>query len=180
MVIGDENPMREPERWRRDLSSRLKIPFWTVDTDVVVPSKLIERAQYGAYTIRPRSTGCCRSICVRMRTAKVEREWRRPRGFEDDDVHEDITRGWKDLDRSVKPVETWQGGTHAALVQNSAVAGTLQSVARGAARMVHDIGFKISFGIHDNVNKNKKEDARAKRESPFSWLHSSKQKKVED
>ena len=53
-LIGDENPMREPERWRKHLVSRIRIPFWTVDTDVVVPSKLIEKAQYGAYTIRPR------------------------------------------------------------------------------------------------------------------------------
>src|SRR5665213_1538690 len=54
MLIGDENPMRATEQWRRDLAARLRIPFWTVDADVVVPSKLIERAQYGAYTIRPR------------------------------------------------------------------------------------------------------------------------------
>src|ERR1700722_9424358 len=46
-LIGDENPMREPERWRRDLASRIQIPFWTVDADVVVPSKLMEKAQYG-------------------------------------------------------------------------------------------------------------------------------------
>jgi deoxyribodipyrimidine photo-lyase len=32
MVIGDENPMREPERWRRELAERIRIPFWTVDT----------------------------------------------------------------------------------------------------------------------------------------------------
>src|SRR5271163_3315910 len=53
-LIGDENPMREPERWRKHLASQLGIPFWTVDTDVVVPAKLMEKAQYGAYTIRPR------------------------------------------------------------------------------------------------------------------------------
>src|SRR6201996_5320630 len=53
-LIGDENPMREPERWRRELALRVKIPFWTVDADVVVPSKLMEKAQYGAHTIRPR------------------------------------------------------------------------------------------------------------------------------
>src|ERR1700740_188619 len=53
-LVGDENPLREPERWRRNLASRIRIPFWTVDADVVVPSKLIEKAQYGAYTIRPR------------------------------------------------------------------------------------------------------------------------------
>src|SRR5436305_10358092 len=37
-LIGDENPTREPERWRRDLASRINIPFWTVDADVIVPS----------------------------------------------------------------------------------------------------------------------------------------------
>ncbi|HXP07936.1 MAG TPA: deoxyribodipyrimidine photo-lyase, partial [Acidobacteriaceae bacterium] len=40
MVIGDENPCREPERWRRVLANRLRIPYWTVDADVVVPSGL--------------------------------------------------------------------------------------------------------------------------------------------
>jgi deoxyribodipyrimidine photo-lyase len=40
LLIGDENPCREPERWRRVLARRLKIPFWTVDADVVVPSRV--------------------------------------------------------------------------------------------------------------------------------------------
>src|SRR5277367_5312043 len=31
-LIGDENPMREPERWRREIATRIRIPFWTVDT----------------------------------------------------------------------------------------------------------------------------------------------------
>src|SRR5271167_2234005 len=34
-LVGDENPMREPERWRTELASRITIPFWTVDADVV-------------------------------------------------------------------------------------------------------------------------------------------------
>ena len=38
LVIGDENPMREPESWRRRAAKKLKIPLWTVDADVIVPS----------------------------------------------------------------------------------------------------------------------------------------------
>src|SRR5579863_2949932 len=38
LLIGDENPCRDPERWRAVLARRLKLPFWTVDADVVVPS----------------------------------------------------------------------------------------------------------------------------------------------
>ncbi|MGZ5141644.1 MAG: deoxyribodipyrimidine photo-lyase, partial [Burkholderiales bacterium] len=115
LVIGDENPMREPERWRRELASRLRIPFWTVDADVVVPSRLMERAQYGAYTIRPRIQRLLPEFLRPYENPKADREWKRPKGFHADDVRDDITRGWKDLDRSVLPVEAWQGGTHAAL-----------------------------------------------------------------
>lgn len=115
IVIGDENPMREPEKWRQVIASRLKIPFWTIDTDVVVPTKLIERAQYGAYTIRPRLYRLLPDYMHPYENLKAEREWKRPKGFHSDSVHEDITHGWKDLDRTVLPVEAWTGGTHAAL-----------------------------------------------------------------
>ncbi|GAC1358295.1 MAG: deoxyribodipyrimidine photo-lyase [Acidobacteriaceae bacterium] len=115
MVIGDENPMREPERWRQQLAKELTIPFWTVDTDVVVPSKLIEKAQYGAYTIRPRLYRLLPEYLVPYTNPPAEHAWKRPRGFAADSVHEDMTRGWKDFDRSVAPVAAWHGGTHTAL-----------------------------------------------------------------
>lgn len=54
LVIGDENPLREPEHWREMVSGRLRVPFWTVDADVVVPSRLMGREHYAARTIRPR------------------------------------------------------------------------------------------------------------------------------
>jgi len=113
LVIGDENPMREPERWRKHLASQLRIPFWTVDADVVVPSKLMERAQYGAYTIRPRIQRLLPEFLRPYENLKADREWKKPKSFHADDVRDDITRGWQDLDRSVLPVEAWQGGTHA-------------------------------------------------------------------
>lgn len=114
-LVGDENPMREPERWRKRLAARIRIPFWTVDTDVVVPSKLIEKAQYGAYTIRPRLYKLLPEFLHPYRNPKAQHAWKRPKGFLADDVREDITRGWKRFDRTVKPVEAWTGGTHAAL-----------------------------------------------------------------
>ncbi|MGE5198630.1 MAG: deoxyribodipyrimidine photo-lyase, partial [Rhodospirillaceae bacterium] len=54
LVVGDENPLREPERWRREAAERLRVPFWTVDADVVVPTALLGKEQYAARTIRPR------------------------------------------------------------------------------------------------------------------------------
>src|ERR1700685_3283700 len=54
LVIGDENFLREPEAWRRKAARKLRVPLWTVDADVIVPSKLLEKAQYASYIIRPR------------------------------------------------------------------------------------------------------------------------------
>ncbi len=124
-LVGDENPMREPERWRRELAMRITIPFWTVDADVVVPSKLIGKAQYGAYTIRPRLYRLLPDYLHGYENLKAEHEWKRPRGFQADTVREDITRGWKGLDRSVGPVETWKGGTHAGLKRVKLFTGKL-------------------------------------------------------
>ena len=124
-LIGDENPMREPERWRKELASRVRIPFWTVDADVIVPSKLIEKAQYGAYTIRPRLYRLLPEFLYPYRNLCAEYEWKRPAGFHADSVHEDMTRGWKELDRSVGPVGAWQGGTYAALRRLKHFTGTL-------------------------------------------------------
>lgn len=115
LLIGDENPMREPERWRKQLSARLSIPFWTIDTDVIVPSKLIEKAQYGAYTIRPRINRLLPDFLHPFANTHAQHGWKAPRNFHADPVEEDITRGWKDFDRAVLPVDAWKGGTHAAL-----------------------------------------------------------------
>jgi deoxyribodipyrimidine photo-lyase len=54
LVVGDENPLREPERWRREATETLRVPFWTVDADVVVPTAMLGKEQYAARTIRPR------------------------------------------------------------------------------------------------------------------------------
>ncbi len=115
ICIGDENPMREPERWRASLAKKLRIPFWTVDTDVVVPTRLFGRAQYAAYTMRPRLYKLVPEFLVPYENPPADIAWQRPKGFFADDVRADITAGWTNLDRSVLPVEAWQGGTHAGL-----------------------------------------------------------------
>jgi deoxyribodipyrimidine photo-lyase len=124
-LVGDENPMREPERWRNHLASQIKIPFWTVDTDVVVPSKLVEKAQYGAYTLRPRLYRLLPDYLQPYENLRAEHEWKNPRGFHADSVHEDMTREWKDFDRSVAPVEAWNGGTRAGLKRLKIFTGKL-------------------------------------------------------
>jgi deoxyribodipyrimidine photo-lyase len=115
MVIGDENPMREPEKWRVRLAEELRIPFWTVDADVIVPSKLLEKAQFSAGVARPRLFRALPEFLQPYVNAHSHTRWEKPRGLHVDDVREDMTRGWKDFDRSVRPVEAWVGGHRAAM-----------------------------------------------------------------
>ncbi len=115
MVIGDENPMREPETWRVRIAEKLRVPFWTVDADVVVPSKLLEKAQFSAAVARPRLYGALEEFLKPYKNPHAEFEWHMPKGLHADDVRADITHGWHDFDRSVKPVEAWTGGHQAAV-----------------------------------------------------------------
>ncbi len=115
IVIGDENPMRAPEAWRVGLAERLRVPFWTVDADVVVPSKLLEKAQFSARVIRPRLMRRLPEFLQPYESPRAEVSWRSPRGLQSENVHADITRGWREFDRSVDPVEEWRGGWRTAM-----------------------------------------------------------------
>jgi deoxyribodipyrimidine photo-lyase len=118
MVIGDENPMRVPEQWRVSIANALgrqKIPFWTIDADVVVPSKLLEKAQFSAAVARPRLYGALGEFLVPYTNPHAEHPWNHPNNLNADDPRADITQGWTDFDRSVLPVDAWTGGHKAAM-----------------------------------------------------------------
>jgi deoxyribodipyrimidine photo-lyase len=115
MVIGDENPCREPERWRKVLAGRLRIPFWTVDADVVVPSALFQKRMYALHIFKPKLYAELPTYLVKQPNLKPHRAWESSHALEAFSVREDVTQGWKSLDRSVQPVESFTGGTHAAL-----------------------------------------------------------------
>jgi deoxyribodipyrimidine photo-lyase len=109
LVIGDENPMREPERWRQKAAGKLKVPLWTVDADVIVPSRLMQRAQYAAHTIRPRLQAVLNNYLIASRNAAAHVSWKKPVRLASLDPEFAITRGWG-IDRSVLPVPNWRGG----------------------------------------------------------------------
>ena len=117
LVIGDENPMREPSHWRELAAKKLRMPLWTVDADVLVPSKMLEKEQYAARIIRPRLQQRLKQFLVPQRNPKARVEWEKPRGLHalPDDGSFDITEEWKGLDRSVQPVGSFCGGTSEAL-----------------------------------------------------------------
>jgi deoxyribodipyrimidine photo-lyase len=117
LVVGDENPMREPNHWRELAAKKLNVPLWTVDADVIVPSKLLLKEQYAARIIRPRLEEHLKNFLAPLSNARAKVEWEKPRGLKElpDDGSFALTENWKGLDRSVKPVESFRGGTTEAL-----------------------------------------------------------------
>ena len=115
LLIGDENPCREPERWRRVLARRLKIPYWTVDADVVVPSRLFNRSFVLLHHFRPHLKAALPRFLVAPPKITPARTWKPNKALECFSLAEDITKGFTKLDRSIKPVDTFTGGTRSAL-----------------------------------------------------------------
>ncbi len=114
IVIGDENPMREPEQWRVKVAESLRVPFWTVDADVIVPTKLLLKEQFGARTIRPRIHDLLPQFLVRQKNVKAHVPWVSPPRLQSLTPHEDFMSGWK-LDRSVQAAPGWHGGSNRGL-----------------------------------------------------------------
>jgi deoxyribodipyrimidine photo-lyase len=114
ILIGDENPLREPERWRRVLADRLRIPFWTVDADVVVPSSLFSKGFYAQHLFRRQLDPLLGEYLVEPAVPKLAKRWKPDAKIARWKLDDDITHGWRNFDRRVKPVDTFRGGTHAA------------------------------------------------------------------
>ena len=114
IVIGDENPMRVPESWRQEVQEKFDGPFWTVDADVIVPTKRYDKAPYGAYTVRGRMWRMLPEYLEESTNPHAKHAWHKPAGLIANDPADDMTKGWKDLDRSVPGVAELPGGARAA------------------------------------------------------------------
>ncbi len=115
LLIGDENPCREPERWRTVLAGRLKIPYWTVDADVVVPSRVFNRSFVLLHHFRPRLKAELPKYLVPLKGIEPLYPWKERKSLASFDLSADITYGFTKLDRTVRAVDSYTGGTHAAL-----------------------------------------------------------------
>lgn len=113
LLVGDENPLREPARWRQVLTRKLNIPYYTVDADVVVPSRLLGKAQYAARIIRPRLATHFEHYLVPC--ANPAAEVTASECYPSLDPAADLLEDFPQLDRSVGPVVSFPAGTTAAL-----------------------------------------------------------------
>jgi deoxyribodipyrimidine photo-lyase len=115
LVVGDENPLRAPERWRQSAARKLNIPFWTVDADVVVPSKLFPKEEYAARTIRPKLQKLLPIFLQPPDNLKARHRWAEGHQPKSDEIEPARLLAELPLDRRVAPVRQFKGGTAAGM-----------------------------------------------------------------
>ena len=116
LIIGDENPIRQAAAWRDTAAKKLRHPMWTVDADVIVPSRLLEKEQYAAFIIRRRLQALLPQFLAAPSNDKANVPWKPPAKMRYARIDGDITEGWN-IDRSVPPVSQWKGGSREGLRQ---------------------------------------------------------------
>lgn len=111
LLVTDENPLRGPENRLQTVVRQLRIPVWSVDSDVVVPSKLIPGKQYAARIIRPKLTRLRHEFLRDSRSPAAKVAWKEnPKSLR---CERSVLDAMK-IDRSVQSAPAIRGGTRQA------------------------------------------------------------------
>ena len=113
LVIGDENPMRDAERAKARVATKLPAPFWTVDADVIVPTRLLGKEHYAARTIRPKIHALLPQFLKPLANPSARAEWRAPAHLRSLEARALMLKDFP-VDRSVAPVSAFTSGAAAA------------------------------------------------------------------
>lgn len=111
LVVGDENPMREPEAWRQKAARALPIPFYTVDADVVVPTRFFAKEEYAARTLRPKLQKLLPQFLHPCENLSAKYHWKpQEKPTSTTEINSTILDRLP-LDRTTHPVAEQKGGT---------------------------------------------------------------------
>lgn len=115
LVIGDENPLRSPESWRQSAAASLRVPFWTVDSDVVVPSRLFQKEEYSARTFRPKITSLLEVFLQPFINPQAQFKWSQTGRPSSRKLEPASLLSSLPFDRRAEPVSNFKGGTKEAM-----------------------------------------------------------------
>lgn len=115
LVVGDENPLREPEAWRQSAAKKLRVPFWTVDADVIVPTKFFPKEEFAARTLRPKLHRLLPSFLQPLKNTRAIVQWPEEALPESQPIDESSLLAALPVERRVQPVSSFTGGTAAGL-----------------------------------------------------------------
>lgn len=114
LLVTDENPLRGPEHRLQKAVQQLRIPVWSVDADVVVPTRLIEKSQYAARIIRPKLLKFGEEFLMQPPNPRVQVAWNRH--IDSLSPDRECLRGLK-INKSLQPVCGVHGGAREAAKQ---------------------------------------------------------------
>ena len=106
LLVGDENPLHESERTQARIAAELRAPFWSVDSDVIVPTKLLAKEHYAARTIRPKIRTLLAQFLKPFANPTANVVWQKEPTLMDGSLLEKLP-----IDRSVQPVSAFVGGS---------------------------------------------------------------------
>ncbi|MGE3806756.1 MAG: deoxyribodipyrimidine photo-lyase [Gemmataceae bacterium] len=112
LVVVDRGYLRLQRHWRDHAADELRCPLIQVESDVVVPVEVAsDKEEYAAATLRPKIHRHLKRFLVPLAKRRVHKRSRKLElpGLELDDPAGLLST--MQVDRSVAPVETFQGGT---------------------------------------------------------------------
>ncbi len=116
-LVTDDYPVFIAADHNRSVPAKLDVAYYAVDSSCVVPMRLIEKRQFGAYTIRPRIHKLLPTYLQEPDKLQVTKRWvGAPPSFHvkvtDENIPELVTTC--EIDHSVKPSLAYEGGRLAA------------------------------------------------------------------
>ena len=114
VVVSDENPMAGAERVRARVAREIKDPFWTVDADVIIPTRLLSKEHYAARTIRPKIHALLPIFLRPVGNPKARVPWKTSSNFRASIPDPSLLDGLP-VDDATAPVSAQRGGTQEAL-----------------------------------------------------------------
>jgi deoxyribodipyrimidine photo-lyase len=114
LVVSDENPICTAERLRARVAQEIQMPFWTVDSDVVVPTRLLGKEHYAARTIRPKIYARLPEFLKPVTNPRARVIWKASSNLQSL-IPDPSLLDRCPVDASVSPVSAPKGGTKEAL-----------------------------------------------------------------
>ena len=113
LLIADENPLKDAEHTKTKIAQKIGLPFWILDADVVVPSKLLVKEHYAARTIRPKIHALLPQFMKQVENPAAKFLWRTPAQVQSLVPNGSLIDHFP-IDRSVAPTAHFHGGIKAA------------------------------------------------------------------
>ena len=112
-VVTDDYPTFVAADHNRSVAAKIGIPYWAVDSSCIVPTRLFEKREWAAYTIRPKIHRLLPRFLEHPAPIRLKHRYRET----PPDLHTEVTAeniaslvADCDIDHTVKPSLTFHGG----------------------------------------------------------------------